>query len=614
MESLESCTQDSEGEYTSMCESFYFEKKALHLTPIQIHQCLSLSSKSTPISQTTALSLDSFINSFSGKCHVIITSKSKFGIHKNKCTKGYKYFALRILDDYNTANVQSDSTIEQDTTDNSLTKQFSLLSFSTSKSEGNTQHEDQNNCTQRHISIPLKEAAQFILEQIGILHQGNQNITINSSNHVKKSVAANKNKSTRASITGGLINLSTSVFNKASNALTSILASYDLADNFVDNDVSGNGSNCDDEYQDNDDDYVISSKQSCYVDYHDENDDDAIRTKIAQQKVNTQLFQQQMQKQRLLDSTVLLETDSVWNTYLVIDCWLLILDYVRICLSRTKDGYLDSEYDHFENELHHDQIVHLSSSISSASISGILLYRWGDSKLSFHSFCKQAGTSMLSRLRNDKDATKPMPSLFISSMHYPVEKVASILVYLSLGTSSDLMLAALVETKNAVVCAGGDIVALYPTHEMNNNILDVPSLSLLPSSSSNHQNAITVHDADIAVFKLCTAIQSLELRIESLTHQAEKMKDLALTAKQKKQSTNTSSALMYMKRNQIIMNEIDKSYASLLNLESGLQNLKRARSDAQVVKAYEVMNETMKLLRKETEIETMGEEIDEFIS
>lgn len=64
-----------------------------------------------------------------------------------------------------------------------------------------------------------------------------------------------------------------------------------------------------------------------------------------------------------------------------------------------------------------------------------------------------------------------------------------------------------------------------------------------------------------------------------------------------KRNGNTQSALLHMKRRQLHLNEIDRCSNSLLNLESGLHTLKRARSDVQVVKAYEMMNETMKHIR-----------------
>ena len=68
----------------------------------------------------------------------------------------------------------------------------------------------------------------------------------------------------------------------------------------------------------------------------------------------------------------------------------------------------------------------------------------------------------------------------------------------------------LIETNNAILCSNGDVIVLFPTF-----------YHILKGHSVANEEDIekpTVNDVDVAVFKLNSTIQSIEKRIDTLTH------------------------------------------------------------------------------------------------
>jgi hypothetical protein len=147
--------------------------------------------------------------------------------------------------------------------------------------------------------------------------------------------------------------------------------------------------------------------------------------------------------------------------------------------------------------------------------------------------------------------------------------------------SMDIMIALLLETKKAFETQDRDIIVL------------VPSMNLGTDSISNDS---LVNEAELCIFKLGTTIHSIEVRIQRLGKQAENARLKALEAKH---TGSSKQAVLYMKRRQEYLREVERSSTLLLNLDSGLISLKRAMSDKEVIRSYELMNNTMKSIRQD---------------
>ncbi len=431
--------------------------------------------------------------------------------------------------------------------DSNLLSMFSSLSLSSKKSDPRKNDEDESN----NDSI-LKLAAVFVVSQI--IRSRDQHKQSNI--HTNTDTVMNDNVAGESGITSSLLyGFSKKLLHKASNAVTSVLASYDLAEdpnqfkNYENNDLD----NQDDDAFDNDFDESLHQDDEC---------DDAKGPIIepGENELSCRSF------------TNLRDEDLVWSVTLLIDCWTVIIHSIKSYISTMKDEYVDFS-DHLtllseEKNLQND-------------VQGIILKRWGEDDHSFLTFCQKAGSSNSDSLPLQRNYTNAK------------DDICQMLLNLTMGTSLDLLLRILIESNHAILSPDEDLVILYPRSSYN-----------IPLTTK-----FIVNDVDIAIFKLSSTVQSIEKRIQSLSAKSDTIKQNALSSKQ---NGDTKMALMHMKRRQLVVNEIDRCSTSLLNLESGLHSLKRARSDVQVLKAYEMMNETMKNIRKETSISHVEEVMDEY--
>ena len=529
----------------------------------------------------TSLTFDNFLNDLSRICFIISSSVSKndvivpTSLSTTNSSQSYVYLTMRFpkhLD--NNSNIKKR---ENDLNDDSLWSKFASLSLSKNSSTNNKDgtndvetSEEEEHVKETILKTSLKTASKVIVYQMMKNNDSSRDDEIVMS-AVSASNTNNQNdkrgSSTGTSNAGMLFQLSKKVFNKASSAFSSVLASYDLAhEQILPSEEDGEEV----------DDYVQHARHDLYEHDVADNFDDALVMSFGTKSDND--------SRRQLDSLVVTETDSIWNIKLIIDCTLLIIHHVKQkILSSMNDDDLDL----------YDQYISISTTNHQQQTQrrGILLNRWGDDKLSFLSFCLDTANATITKSPNKERYE-------IMNLSHSTEKIGNILSHITHGTTLELILMILIETNNAILSSDGNIVAL-----------------LFPSSSSfsfipEHYHIDKVHDVDIAIFKLNSTISSLERRIESLTNQADKMKQFALQSKRQQQKQHPSNnnkkdnhtkvALMYMKRRQIFLNEIEKCSSSLLNVENGLHSLKRARHDAQLIKVYEMMNETMKLMKDET--------------
>ena len=476
---------------------------------------------------------------------------------------------------------------DRTTSSSTLLSMFSSMKISSSSSSSSSSMPLLSNEINNSI---LKIAAVFVVHQI-INNSKNGTLSLQQGkmNHNNiDAMNANTNKSTKSSASGSgsssiFFGLSKKMLHKASNAVTSVLASYDLAENPDPYTYNEKNHDIYDDYDDDkedDDAYKTFENHDQYQEVDDDDDDARISMKNHNHQKQKGISSSSNNSSKN-NKNVLCHGDLIWNVHLLIDCWILLTKYIKCYIQTMKDENIVDEC---------DQLISLSYDTNSPTITattGIILKRWGDEndKNSFLSFCHKAGRKEGSFNDNNNNTTEnSIPSLYYQNYR---NGIANILTNLTIGTSLDLLLMILIETSHAILSSDQDLVILCNNpgssmYNINSNISTEPSTNLI------------INEVDIAIFKLSSTIQSIEARMENLSIKAQTIQQQALSSKR---NGNTKTALMHMKRRQLLVQEIDRCSSSILNLESGLHSLKRARSDVQVVKAYEMINETMKSIR-----------------
>lgn len=261
-----------------------------------------------------------------------------------------------------------------------------------------------------------------------------------------------------------------------------------------------------------------------------------------------------------VDKNILSDTDVQWNIDLIIDCWRLILKYAQERIkSKTEDG--DDE-NQLTTVCQHDK-----------KLTGLFLYRDGNDRNSFSSFCRECSSYFAQE--GDGYAQNVLQSL-------------------KSGMAMDVMISLLLETKKASKTQENDIIVLLPTSKLGNDFVSEDSF---------------INEVDLCIFKLGTTIHSIEVRIEHLTKQAENARLKALEAKT---IGSTKQAVLYMKRHKDYLREVERSSTLLMNLDSGLISLKRAMSDKEVFRSYELMNNTMKSIRQDFDVSHVEDVMAEY--
>lgn len=252
----------------------------------------------------------------------------------------------------------------------------------------------------------------------------------------------------------------------------------------------------------------------------------------------------------VIDNHILSNNDVQWNIELIIDCWRII---IKCAQERIKRKMEDGDDEHQLTTIcHHDK-----------KLTGLFLYRDGDDRNSFSSFCRDCGVYFAQE---------------------GGEYSQKVLQTLKSGMTMDVMIALLLETNKAIETQDRDIIILVPTLKLGNEFISDGS---------------SVNEVELCIFKLGTTIHSIEVRIERLGKQAENARLKALAGKN---SGSNKQAVLHMKRRQDYLREVERSSTLLLNLDSGLMSLKRAMSDKEVIRSYELMNNTMKSIRQDIDI------------
>uniref|UniRef100_A0A7S3VA48 Charged multivesicular body protein 7 n=1 Tax=Chaetoceros debilis TaxID=122233 RepID=A0A7S3VA48_9STRA len=375
--------------------------------------------------------------------------------------------------------------------------------------------------------------------------------------------------------------LSKRFFNKASTAMTSILASYDLAES------DPCGEDDDDDYNDNDDynDDDAFAKNVNVESETLEDVDDAYASghgQDHQSRTTTNSKKQNDMNANKKCNIMLTELDVVYNTELIIDCWRIILNCatLNIKLKANDDGIssdgiigIGNGCEHAHNNIHEDQIM-----------GGKMFFnRFGgiDDPYSFLSFCHEAAESIDENEDTDRDTDTS--SVLLPGYH----RIASILKSLSDGKSVEIIIAAFIATKKAQFSS---------TSSKDDTLILIPGKEVLAVDGNQIEKSLEI---DAAIFKLATSIKSMERRMNNLEKQSDEARRRALRAKQ---DGNKRLALMFLQRHKLYAKEIDRCSTTLLNLDQGIHSLKRARSDAEVLKTYELVGSVLKDIRQNTDM------------
>ena len=170
----------------------------------------------------------------------------------------------------------------------------------------------------------------------------------------------------------------------------------------------------------------------------------------------------------------------------------------------------------------------------------------------------------------------------------------------------DLVLLALVRCGGAVLAGeDGDVAALLPGQGLEGE-----------GAGGGGEG---LGEVDVAVFRLRSAVASLERRAERLEAEAAVAGERARAAvaaaaraahpgggRGGERPSSSSLALAHLRRRSLLRSEAERAAAGLLNVEGALRSLLRARSDAELVRCYQIAGEAMRAARRSREEGGLG--------
>jgi Membrane-bound metallopeptidase len=329
-------------------------------------------------------------------------------------------------------------------------------------------------------------------------------------------------------------------------------------------------------------DPMTSTTDSADEENLDQDEDDAYRYSnglISDDVDDANVHSRDVHKTRIYNGNdnateeTLTQDDVLWNIRLFLSCWECIVRYAQSVIQQDTTP---------TNRRHHAMTnVHVSETgcgLETFSAKGIMLHRHGEGPFSFASFCREAGSTEEER----------------NTM------IGNLLQNMTQGLALDILLSSLVQTNKAKVItrANGedqDIVVLVPT-----------AIAIYVNTCKEKEESMKfqLDKVDMAIFQMTCAMHNLELGVERFERQMEVAHQKSIEAKQKK---NVPVALFHLKRRKMFQKEMETCMASLVNLETGLHTIHRTRDDAELVKTLELMNESLKAVRKEMSLEQVEE-------
>ena len=536
-------------EWTKLHTKACLASSAFSQSAKALHQ--SIASKSNEETGTSTPSLDEMLTDLS-KTSIII-SPPLIGKKKFQLIIKEKQYSLFILRQMSIAGRDHD---DDSKNDKSLLNKLASLSIS---SGTNTDAIIGPNQTKPDEII--NAASQIIANGIIIKYT---NTTVTMTKSEAASSAANSAKTATATSTTGYkaFSLSKRILTKASSVVTSIMASYDLAeDQNLYRSTTDDGYGYDDHDHDEDDANLYNDDILDTDDAGHYQDDSRISSssKIGNEKSSG------------MNQDMVMNDDVIWSVEIFISCWRAMLDHAQNLICRKQE---DGDDDNLTTLEFTDE----SSPGAARNATGLILERFGDGPLSFLTFCREVGADVESRSEIDAEHVAVARVLQKIASEMPLEILCSVLLM----------------TNKARLSSDEGIMIIYPSAAM--------------SITTELASVQKVNEVDIAIFKISTLIKRLERRVEKLGKQAEEAHKKAYEAKK---AGNTKVALLHLKRRQVYLKEIDNCSSSLLNLDGGFHSIKRAKNDAEVLKTYSLMNNSMKAIRQESSIEDVDDVLNE---
>lgn len=387
-----------------------------------------------------------------------------------------------------------------------------------------------------------------------------------------------KNEHVNGDNKGGRVShLSKHFYRSVSHAIKSVMASWDLVDDHWTSTTTA------------------TTTSSSTLQNQDEDEDDAIRNPngMLSDVDDANINSQDLNKMRTCNNhaqtdETLTPDDVLWNTNLFVQCWDCIVQYAQSIIQQDQDP--TNKY-----TVTVVQDPEICSGLGPSSTKGILLHRHGEEPFSFVSFCREAGDWRIGdRSSYSSRSTQSREKVGITM-------IGNLLQNLTQGLTLEILLSSLVQTNKARMvknCQEKDIVVLFPSAYTTS----------VHSWTTGESTVFQVNKVDIAIFQITCAIHGLERRVEQMEQQVEVAYEKATEAKQRR---NIPVALLHLKRRKMFQREIETCMGSLVNLETGLHTIKRTKDDVELVKTYNLMNESLKAVRKETSLEQVEELMQE---
>lgn len=378
---------------------------------------------------------------------------------------------------------------------------------------------------------------------------------------------------------GRVSHLSKHFYRSVSHAIKSVMASWDLVDDHWTSATTA------------------TTSTSSTLQNQDEDEDDAIRnpngmlSDVDDANINSQdLVKMRTCNNHAQTDEILTPDDVLWNTNLFVKCWECIVQYAQSIIQHDRDQDPTNKY-----TVTVVQDREICNGLGASSTKGILLHRHGEEPFSFASFCREAGNWRIGGPSISSSRSTPNGGKVGCTM------IGNLLQNLTQGLALEILLSSLVQTNKARMvknCQEKDIVVLFPSAYTTS----------VHSWTTGESTIFQVNKVDVAIFQITCAIHGLERRVERMEQQVEVAYQKATEAKQRR---NIPVALLHLKRRKMFQQEIETCMGSLVNLETGLHTIKRSNDDVELVKTYNLMNESLKAVHKEMSLEQVEELMQE---
>ena len=578
-------------------------------------------------------------------------------------------FVLRNLSHPINVNANVKNIKQQQSSESLLNNMFASLSITMGRT-GNTNTNTNTNTSTRTTDTRsgMIYAASHIIAISIYMDMSTSTTNMNQELPLSSSLVSNRDVSdntsnvatTNRSSGAGVFSMSKRMFRKASSAVHSIMASYDLTEQLPNNygddyeydyDVE-NDENADaDEDEDDANLYDLDGNLKVKLKHQgsgrndintstrsggedgdaivEEDEDDAKRP--SPRSPNSRISNNEDTMNMNMNMNMNMQTqinsnDVIWNVELFVACWRAIIDHAEHVIRTKKDEGDDHGITFCSADVKVNVNVNVKTDMdmdggdsvsqgSGVTVAGLILNRYGEDESSFCNFCHRSGQYILD---NDKEEIDNDIGIGVGVG----VAIGKILQRMTNGTAAmDVLVDTLLTTHQARLSPDRDVLILCPSpnshshshsYSENCDIMKAMTANMLAKEHTN-TNTITrmhmhivhqINEVDMAIFKINNSITALERKMDHHNKQADEAYQKALAIKRQEQEQGqegkkSSVALLHLKRRNLYQKEAERCSNMLLNLEGGLHTIQRAKDDASVLHAYQLMNASMKALRED---------------